>query len=282
VARVASVIGWEFDHALLAEVVPSDVDLRPAIAAVEAAGLIQQTTAGRTIAYRFTHALTQDVCYDSLVGHQRKALHGAIGRALASTHPERMDERDALLAHHFSRAEDWPSAILFGRRAAERAIALSQFGDAMVALDQVIEWARHLPDRQHHVVADLLLQQGRVCETLGLRARQQQLIDQLIDHLAHEEGSARLAEVYLRQGDLSTLLQRFDAADRRSGPPCASARSAATRRWSAAPFAASAFFAGTKAGMRKRSTSPAASSPRTGNATTRSQWPAIWPTPEPS
>jgi len=217
VARVASVIGWEFDHALLAEVVPPDVDLRPAIAAVEAAGLIQQTTAGRTIAYRFTHALTQDVCYDSLVGHQRKALHEAIGRALASTHPERMDERDALLAHHFSRAEDWPSAIRFGRRAAERAIALSQFGDAMGALDQVIEWARHLPDRQHHVVADLLLQQERVCETLGLRARQQQLIDQLIDHLAHEEASARLAEVSLRQGDLSTLLRRFDAADRALG-----------------------------------------------------------------
>jgi CheY-like chemotaxis protein len=156
IVRVASVIGSEFEHALLAEAVPAHVDLGAAIGALEAAGLVQQTTVAGTIGYRFTHALTQEVCYDSLVGHQRKALHEAIGRALASTHPERMDERDALLAHHFSRAEDWPSAIRFGRRAAERAIALSQFGDAMVALDQVIEWARHLPDRQHHVVADLL------------------------------------------------------------------------------------------------------------------------------
>ena len=34
-------------------------------------GLIQQT-ASPEASYRFTHALTQEVCYDSLVGHQRK------------------------------------------------------------------------------------------------------------------------------------------------------------------------------------------------------------------
>ncbi len=214
VVRVASVIGWEFEHALLAEVVPAHVDLRPAIAAVEAAGLIEQTSAGRTISYRFTHALTQDVCYDSLVGHQRKALHGAIGQALVSAQPGRIDERAALLAHHFGRAEDWPEAVRYGRRAAERAIAVSQFADALAIFDQVLEWTGRLPGQQTHLLADLLLQQERVCETLGLRARQQQIIDALIEQLAQEEGSARLAEVYLRQGDLSTLLKRFDAADR--------------------------------------------------------------------
>ena len=40
------------------------------------------------------------------------------------------------------------------------------------------------------------------------------IIDRLIAHLARDGSSARLAEVYLRQGDLSTLLKRFDAADR--------------------------------------------------------------------
>ena len=214
IARVAAVIGWEFEYALLADVVPAHIDLRTAIAAVEAAGLIQQRSTGRTIRYRFTHALTQEVCYDSLVGHQRKALHGAIGRRLASSQSDATDERASILAHHFGRAEDWPSAVRFGRRAAERAIELSQFGDALTILDQVVEWARRLPGEQIDLLADVLLQQERVCETLGLRARQQQIIDALIRHLAREEGSARLAEVYLRQGDLSTLLKRFDAADR--------------------------------------------------------------------
>ena len=214
VVRVASVIGAEFDRALLVEVVAPHVDLRSAVDALEAAGLIRQTSVIPTIAYRFTHALTQDVCYDSLVAHQRKTLHQAIGRALTSAHADRVDERAALLAHHFGRAEDWQAAIRFGRRAAERAIALSQFGDALTILDQVLEWATRLSGEQTDLMADLLLQQERVCETLGLRARQQKIIDALIAHLAREGSSARLAEVYLRQGDLSTLLKRFDAADR--------------------------------------------------------------------
>ena len=214
VVRVASVIGWEFDRSLLVEVVARGVDLRLAIEALETAGLIQQTSLAPTIAYRFTHALTQDVCYDSLVGHQRKALHGAIGRSLASTHADRVDERAALLAHHFRHAEDWPAAIRFGRRAAERAIALSQFGDALAILDQLLEWTTRIPGEHTNLTADLLLRQERVCETLGLRARQQQIIDMLIALLAREGSTARLAEVYLRQGDLSTLLKRFDAADR--------------------------------------------------------------------
>ncbi len=218
IVRVASVIGWEFDHALLAEVVPTNVDLAAALAALEGAGLIQPTSVAPTIGYRFTHALTQEVCYDSLVGHQRQMLHGVIGRALAATSASRVDEGAAVLAHHFGRAEEWPAAIRFGRRAAARAIALSQFADALGTLDQVLEWVSHLPGSdQGELAADLLLQQERLCETLGLRARQQQIIDSLIVRLAGEGSSARLAEVYLRQGDLSTLLKRFDAADRALG-----------------------------------------------------------------
>ena len=212
VARIAAVIGREFDHALLAEVAPADVDLRSAIAAATAAGLIRQTSVTPTLTYRFTHALTHEVCYDSLLAHQRQTLHGAIGRALAAMHAT--DERASLLAHHFARAEEWPAAVHYGRLAAARAIALSQFGDALAILDDVLEWTGRVADRRNDVVADVLLKQERVCETLGLRARQQQIIDTLIARLAREGSSSRLAEVYLRQGDLSTLLKRFDAADR--------------------------------------------------------------------
>jgi len=218
IVRVASVIGWEFDRALLAGIVPATVDLDAALAALEAAGLIQQASLAPAASYRFTHALTQEVCYDSLVGHQRQTLHGAIGRALAATHSTRVDDRAAVLAYHFARAQEWPAAIRFGRRAAARAIALSQFADALDTLDRVFEWASRLPAADRgNIEVDVLLQQERMCETLGLRARQQAIIDVLIARLAGEGSSVRLAEVYLRQGDLSTLLKRFDAADRALG-----------------------------------------------------------------
>ena len=109
---------------------------------------IQQTSVAPTIAYRFTHALTQEVCYDSLVGHQRKTLHGAIGRALASTHADR-DGRTRRAARPSFRArrrlaggDPFRAA---GRGAGDRAQPVRRrAGD----LDQVLEWAGRLPDRR--------------------------------------------------------------------------------------------------------------------------------------
>src|SRR5262249_60660645 len=83
-------------------------------------------------------------------------------------------------------------------------------------LDQAQSWLTRLPDpgAQRDRVADVLLRQERLCETLGLRGRQIQLTGELIALLAPHGSSVRLAEAYLRQGDVSTLLKRFDAADR--------------------------------------------------------------------
>ena len=216
VARVAAAFGREFEHALLADVLGIEVDLVPAIARLSASGLIQPTNEGARAGYRFTHVLTQEVSYESLLTHQRKALHGAIGRAIERHHPERLDEQAALLAHHYSRAEAWREAVHYGKRAAERAGGLSQFSDALDALEQVLEWLPHLAEDENarQLRADVLLEQERLCETMGLRRRQQDIIGRLISHLAPAGRSARLAEAYLREGDLLTLLKRFNAADR--------------------------------------------------------------------
>jgi tetratricopeptide (TPR) repeat protein len=86
-------------------------------------------------------------------------------------------------------------------------------------LDRTRVWMQrfHDDDEQRDTVADVLLLQERLCETLGLRARQIDLVESLIALLAPHGGSARLAEAYLRQGDVYTLLRRFDAADRALG-----------------------------------------------------------------
>jgi tetratricopeptide (TPR) repeat protein/class 3 adenylate cyclase/tRNA A-37 threonylcarbamoyl transferase component Bud32 len=216
VLRVAAVIGREFEHSLLAAVLGPDVDLVRAIARLKASGLMQQTGAVPEIGYRFEHVLTQEVSYESLLEHQRKSLHDAIGRAIETSRAEHVDEKAALLAYHFGRAGAWPAAVCYGRQAADRASALSQFADAVATLDQVLDWLAHLPDDEgrRDLMSDVLLQQERACETMGLRRRQHEIIGTLIAHLAPRGPSARLALTYLREGDLLTLLKRFDAADR--------------------------------------------------------------------
>ncbi|MGH7647837.1 MAG: protein kinase domain-containing protein [Gemmatimonadaceae bacterium] len=216
VLRVASVIGREFSRTILEDVRPSDIAPAQALGRLTAAGLLQQTSAAPVQAYRFKHVLTQEVTYDTLLEHQRKRLHAGVGRALERLASPQAEERLALLAHHFSHAEEWREAVHYGVQASERAAALSQFSDSLAALERAQSWLMHLPDdsSRRETLADILLRLERVCETLGLRGRQQRLVDELIALLAPLGASAKLGEAYLRRGDVSTLLKNFDAAGR--------------------------------------------------------------------
>jgi serine/threonine protein kinase/tetratricopeptide (TPR) repeat protein len=216
VLRIASVIGREFSNDVLIEVLGTQRSPERAIGQLNAAGLIQQSGFLPECGYRFKHVLTREVTYDSLLGHQRRSLHHLIGCAIERAPGGRNDDQASLLAYHFALAETWTSAVDHGQRAACRANALGQFADALATLDRVRQWVLRLPEGEERfdLLTDVLLQQERQCETLGQRGRQQQIVDELISLLAPRGASERLSQAYLRQGDLSTLLKRFNAADR--------------------------------------------------------------------
>ncbi len=70
-----------------------------------------------TAEYRFWHPLTQEVAYGSLLTERRRALHAAVGRATIEADPARLDQKAALIASHFERAGDVPSAAQWNFRA---------------------------------------------------------------------------------------------------------------------------------------------------------------------
>jgi len=218
VLRLASVIGRDFTHGVLADVAELD-DLGSAIERLIASGVVQQVATAPEITYRFKHTLAEEVAYDSLLAHQRVVLHAAVGRAIERRYAGQLDEHVARLADHFSRAEEWPEAVRYGLREADRATAITQNADALATLERVEQWVFRLPDGagRRDLEADVLLRQERLCETLGLRSRQLALVDRLISLLAPFGPSERLAQAYLRQGDAFTLLRRYEAAERALG-----------------------------------------------------------------
>jgi serine/threonine protein kinase/tetratricopeptide (TPR) repeat protein len=216
VLRVASAIGREFAGDLLGAAVPGHIDTPRALERLRAASLIQQVRVVPDAVYRFKHILTQEVAYDSFLEHQRKTAHGAVARALERQGAGQHDDHAETLAHHFGGAELWPEAVQYGWRAAQRLIALSQCSNAAAMLERLQGWVAHLPldEYRRDLTADILLEQERLCETLGQRRQQQHIITELIALLAPRGPSPRLAHAYLRQGDLLTLLKQFDAAER--------------------------------------------------------------------
>ncbi|HYW32846.1 MAG TPA: BREX system ATP-binding domain-containing protein, partial [Gemmatimonas sp.] len=216
ILRVAAVIGREFTRGVLEDVVESTAELGRALERLKSSGLVQQTAIVPEPAYRFKHALTQEVAYDSLLEHQRTSLHAAVGHAIVARYAARLDEHVDLLAHHFSSAEAWEDAVRHGVLAADRASGLGRNADALQTLERVEEWALHLldDDARRDLLADVLFRQERLSEMLGLRTRQLAIVESLIALLAPHGPSARLAQVYLRQGDANTLLNRYEAAER--------------------------------------------------------------------
>jgi serine/threonine protein kinase/tetratricopeptide (TPR) repeat protein/class 3 adenylate cyclase len=214
VLRHASVLGREFNLPVLERMI-GGAPLARCLQLLQQQGLIQQLEVLPEALFRFKHVLTQQVAYDSLLAHQRRTLHEAAGRAIEQLYEDRIEERLELLVHHYGRAENWSRATRFGIESAEKASRLSRFPESLKILEQTEEWLAHLPDDANRMskLIEVLLKQERLSETLGMRDRQQVLIDRVLSLLDHSRDQSLEAEVLVRQGELHTLMGRFDQAE---------------------------------------------------------------------
>jgi phosphopantetheinyl transferase (holo-ACP synthase) len=104
--------------------VPSRSRVEDTLKTLRAAGLIQRTGLVPVPTFRFKHALTLDVTYESLLARQRKERHAQVAEAIENLYAEQLEERSEQLATHFAAAEDWGKAIHYGLAAAKRAESL--------------------------------------------------------------------------------------------------------------------------------------------------------------
>jgi tetratricopeptide (TPR) repeat protein len=69
------------------------------------------------VQYAFTHTLTHEVTYGSLLQERRRALHARIIEAIERLYPDRLAEWRDHLAHHVVRGEVWSKAPAYFRQA---------------------------------------------------------------------------------------------------------------------------------------------------------------------
>jgi tetratricopeptide (TPR) repeat protein len=105
VLQAAAVIGKEFSETVLARVTALEPSvLEAALRALVAGEFVFEQELYPDSVYAFTHPLTQEVAYGSQLSERRAAVHAAVARAIVEQHPERLDERAALLAGHWESA----------------------------------------------------------------------------------------------------------------------------------------------------------------------------------
>jgi len=131
VLQAASVIGHEFAEPILEAVADLPrLELSDALGVLRAAEFVYEESLYPVAEYSFKHPLTQEVALKSQLRDRRRRTHAGVARALMDANPEKLDERAALLAHHWDEAGDEQQASVWHHRAAE-AIGFHHLEEAM-------------------------------------------------------------------------------------------------------------------------------------------------------
>jgi class 3 adenylate cyclase len=119
VLQAASVIGSTFFRSMLAKVaeLPDD-SLDEALRTLVSAELVYEEYLYPEPEYAFRHPLTRDVAYGSQLAARRARVHAAAARALEDGDETKLDERAALIAHHWEEAGEAWAAARWHQRAA--------------------------------------------------------------------------------------------------------------------------------------------------------------------
>jgi class 3 adenylate cyclase/tetratricopeptide (TPR) repeat protein len=120
ILQTASVVGRSFAEPLLRGVASlPEAELAEALRALVAAELVSEQALYPEAEYAFKHALTQEVAYGSQLGERRRRVHATVARALEEHYTDALDEKAALLAHHWEEAGEALEAARWHQRCAQ-------------------------------------------------------------------------------------------------------------------------------------------------------------------
>jgi len=120
VLQTAAVIGERFSDGVLRRVLDMrEADVSAALRRLVEAELVREQSLYPAAEYGFRHPLTHAVAYRSMLFHRRAELHRSVAEAMTELAVTALDDRAALLAHHWEAAGEPVDAARWHRRAAQ-------------------------------------------------------------------------------------------------------------------------------------------------------------------
>ena len=146
--QTAAVIGTDVPMPLLRAMAERPEDaLHRGLAHLQAAEFLYETRLFPEPDYTFTHALTHEVAYGSLLLERRRVLHARIVERLEAIGGDQIAEQVEQLAHHALRGEVWDQALAYCRQAGEKALTRPAYREAAEYFEQALSAVPHLPEQ---------------------------------------------------------------------------------------------------------------------------------------
>ena len=109
-----SVIGRTVPLALVRRVIAQpDEELFRLLSSLQQKAFLYEQSAFPDLIYLFTHALTQEVAYHSVLIERRKALHVQTAQAIEQAFHDRLEDYYSVLAHHYSNGGYTEKAMIY-------------------------------------------------------------------------------------------------------------------------------------------------------------------------
>jgi tetratricopeptide (TPR) repeat protein len=213
--QTAAVIGTEVPFALLQAIADlPETALHRGLAHLQAAEFLYETRLFPEPEYTFTHALTHEVAYGSLLLERRRGLHARLVEALETLASERVAEQVEHLAYHAVRGEVWDKAVTYGQQAGARAYDRAAFHEAVAYREQTLQALAHLPEvgGTRALALDLRIALGGTLHQLGEYGRCLVLLGEAEILARALDDRARLGRVLAQMAQVLRQTGDFDGA----------------------------------------------------------------------
>ncbi|HEY7869413.1 MAG TPA: AAA family ATPase, partial [Methylomirabilota bacterium] len=211
--RSAAVVGKDVSLPVLAAVADlPEGPLGQALRRLSAAEFLYEIGSVPEVRYRFRHALTHEVAYESLQPARRRQLHARIVGAIEAIHPDRPAEDVDRLAHHATRGELWEKAVEYSRQAGAKAAARSAHRQAVAYLEQALGALARLPHDRARIeqAIDLRLELRNSLHPLGDPERILALLRETEDLARALDDPWRLGRVFSFMAQYFRLIGQLD------------------------------------------------------------------------
>ncbi len=199
--QLAAVIGKTFLAAVLGALQRAEEAVQVQLALLTEQEFITALSRLHQETYTFRHVLIQETAYHSLLYERRRAYHRQVATLLETLFPGQIGEQAGLLAHHYERAEEWDTAVLYWQKAADQARLLFASEEAEALYQRVLGLLAQMAQREEKGNTAVVRQQAQTYLKLAqTRANQ---LDFTTAQAYYQQAFALLSQL---EGDADTAV----------------------------------------------------------------------------
>jgi class 3 adenylate cyclase/tetratricopeptide (TPR) repeat protein len=159
--QVAAVIGRDFAYRILEIITGMRDDLKSYLLRLQDLEFIYEKSLFPELEYIFKHAVTQEVAYNSLLSQKKKEIHEKIGTAIEEVHGEKLEEFFEMLAHHYSKTNNFEKAYHFLKLAGNKVMRNNSASEAFGYYKEALSVLKKLPESEENTRKQLAIIHNR-------------------------------------------------------------------------------------------------------------------------